>query len=183
MKGIHWILALTLVGGLGLSASATAAQNRQQRTPLSQQERQELERRVRQQFDHRLREGLGLNQEEQQQFQRLIQDYRDRRLELSLERRQLQVRLRREGRRQDLTDDEARVMLQASLELADREATLLREEQAALLEILSPAQLVQLYQWREALTQRLRRLQGRGDPGSGTGLFDPGGGLGLGPIV
>ncbi len=154
-----WLMSAVV---LSLTALPLQAQqpNRMQRTPLTQEQRQELERRVRQQFDQRMREDLGLNADEQARFQRLVQDFRDRRLELSLERRQLQVRLRREGRREDLTDDEAQEMLDQTLELADREAALFREEQAAFLEILSPAQLVQLYELREALTQRLRRLQG-----------------------
>lgn len=137
--------------------------NRAQRAPLTQQERQELERRVRQQFDQRMRDELGLSPDDQREFMGLVQDFRDRRLELSLEIRQLQVRLRREGRREDLTDDEARLLLDQATELRDREARLFREEQEALLSILGPADLVRLYQWREALTQRLRRLQG-GNP-------------------
>jgi hypothetical protein len=145
--------------------SAQVPQNRSQRPPLSPEERQQLERRVRQQFDQRLREEMGLSEEDQARFLRLVQDFRDRRLELSLAQRQLQVRLRREGRREDLTDDEARGLLEESLRLRDEEAQLFREEQEALLSMLSPAQLVQLYQWREALTQRLRRLQGT-NPGT-----------------
>lgn len=171
----RWAGRVGLVIGL-LLASCTPAlaqrpQNRQQRVPLDPEQRQELERRVRQQLDRRMRQELGLSSEDMGRFQRIVQDYRDRRLELGLERRQLQVRLRREGRRQDLSDAEAQELLAESLELADREAILLREEQAALLTVLSPAQLVRLYQWREAMTQRLRRLRGV-DPGRGGGPPD-----------
>ena len=152
--------ALLLALGLPGVLVAQQPQNRAQRSALSPEERQQLERRVRQQFDQRMREEMGLTSDEQAQFGRLAQDFRDRRLELSLERRQLQIRLRREGRREDLTEDEATEMLQETLRLRDQEAALFREEQEALLTILTAAQLVQLYQWRETLTQRLRRLQG-----------------------
>jgi uncharacterized protein YdiU (UPF0061 family) len=154
-------------------AAASAQQpNRSQRVPLTQQERQELERRVRQQFDQRMRDEMGLSSAEQQRFMALVEDFRDQRLELSLEMRQLQVRLRREGRREDLTDEEAQALLDQAAGLRDREARLFREEQEALLTILGPAQLVKLYQWREAVTQRLRRLQGA-DPGRNDGQGHP----------
>jgi len=45
-----------------------------------------------------------------------------------------------------------------------------------LLTILSAAELVQLYQWRETLLERLRRMQ-RGDPGNGSGSGPPIGSL------
>ena len=163
-----------LLGGAALHAQQP--QNRPRQQQLNQQQRQELERRVRQQFDQRLRAELGLSSETQARFGRLVQDFRDRRLELSLEKRQLQVRLRREGRREDLTDEEAQELLGQSLRLADDEAGLFREEQEALLTILSPAQLVQLYQWRENLMERLRRAQGV-DRGNGNGPGPPIGSL------
>lgn len=171
---------VVLVGLLGavlaLGPLPTAGQQPQSgraRAPLTEQQRQELERRVRQQFDRRMREELGLSQDESTRFQGLVRDFRDRRLELGLARRQLQVRMRREGRRSDLSDSDARQLLAESLALADQEAALLREEQEALLTILSPAQLVRLYEWRESLTQRLRRLRGV-DPGQSR---SPGGSL------
>lgn len=165
----------TVAAMAALIPAAVAAQqpNRSQRVPLTQQERQELERRVRQQFDQRMRDEMGLSSEDQQRFMGLVQDFRDQRLELSLELRQLQVRLRREGRREDLTDDEALALLDQAAALRDREARLFREEQEALLSILGPAQLVKLYQWREALTQRLRRLQGA-NPGGNDMAGNPG---------
>jgi hypothetical protein len=155
------------------AAGVAQQPNRSQRAPLTQQERHQLERRVRQQFDQRMRDEMGLSSEEQLRFMALVQDFRDQRLELSLEMRQLQVRLRREGRREDLTDEEARALLDQAAELRDREARLFREEQEALLSILGPAQLVKLYQWREALTQRLRRLQGA-NPGENDLAGNPG---------
>ena len=165
------ILLVVVIAGWVYPGHLTAQQA--QRGPLTADERQQLERRVRQQFDQRLRDGMGLDSEEEARFGRLVQDFRDRRLELSLEQRLLRVRLRREGRREDLTNDEAREMLDESLRLGDQEAALFREEQAAFLTILDPAQLVQLYQWREALTQRLRRLPGGGGASdSGSGLSD-----------
>ena len=174
-------VVVPLAAALALSFGAVAVhaqqpQNRPRQQQLNQQQRQDLERRVRQQFDQRMREEMGLSSEAQARFTGLVQDFRDRRLELSLEKRQLQVRLRREGRREDLTDAEARELLSQSLQLAEDEAQLFREEQEALLTILSPAQLVQLYQWRESLVERLRRMQ-RGDPGNGNGLGPPIGSL------
>jgi len=168
-RGVLLLAALAI--GLPTVLLAQQPQNRAQRGALSLEERQQLERRVRQQFDQRMRDEMGLTSDEQAQFGRLVQDFRDRRLELSLERRQFQVRLRREGRREDLTDDEASGLLEETLRLRDQESALFREEQEALLTILTPSQLVQLYQWREALTQRLRRFQGNqpgeaGNPGS-----------------
>lgn len=163
--------ALVMLVPAAVSAQQT---NRSQRAPLTQQERQELERRVRQQFDQRMRDEIGLSSDEQQRFMALVQDFRDQRLELSLEMRQLQVRLRRESRREDLTDQEAQALLDRAAELRDREARLFREEQEGLLSILRPTQLVKLYQWREALTQRLRRLQGAGPGGNDAqGYPDP----------
>jgi hypothetical protein len=77
-----------------------------------------------------------------------------------------------------LSEERAREILDDMARLAREEAALLVDEQASLLEILSPPQVVRLYSLRERLGRRIRELGGR-RPGGGPG---PGAGSAPGPI-
>jgi hypothetical protein len=54
------------------------------------------------------------------------------------------------------------------VELSGQEATLFREEQEALLQILSSPQVVRLIMMRQQLGDRIRRLRGGGGRGRGS---------------
>jgi Spy/CpxP family protein refolding chaperone len=62
---------------------------------------------------------------------------------------------------------EAAELLQRMSDLGFEEAELGRAEQEALLEILTPLQVLRLHQMREELGQRIRRLRGQSGRGDG----------------
>jgi hypothetical protein len=76
------------------------------------------------------------------------------------------------GGGQDLTEEEASQILTEMLELSDQEATLFREEQGALLQILSPQEVVRYLVLRQELGDQIRGIRGRGGPGRGRGRQD-----------
>jgi len=64
---------------------------------------------------------------------------------------------------------EATELLQRMSELRLEETELFRAEQEALLEILTPVQVLRLLQMREQLGQRIQRLRGQSGRGDGRG--------------
>ena len=138
--------------------------------------RAELQRQIQQRFTRALEEQLGLEEEETAEVGQVLQSFQERRRELARERQNVRVRLRVLGREElggaELTDESARAALDNLLRVAEEEARLFAEEQAALLEILSPVQVLKLQQLREQMAERLRGLRGgQGRPGGPGGPF------------
>jgi hypothetical protein len=132
-------------------------------------QREEMELRVQARFDNMVREQLGLSDEQVESLQDVVLDFRRRRVEFSQDERAARARVAGLGRGNagDLTDDEASEILRDMRELSGEEASLFREEQEALLEILSPAQVVRFIVMRQQLGDRIRGLRGRGGPPRG----------------
>ena len=68
-----------------------------------------------------------------------------------------------------MLEDEAGAvdLLTRMIETKEMEVQLLREEQEALLDVLTPGQVARFFQLREEVGNRVRRLQGRGVGGMG----------------
>jgi Spy/CpxP family protein refolding chaperone len=85
------------------------------------------------------------------------------------------------------SDDEARTLLDQMQKLQFDEAKLFQSEQEALLQVLTPSQLVRFHALREQMGRRIQQLRGGpgmsgrrgpgggpgGPPGSAPDLFDP----------
>jgi len=162
-----WGAVLALTASLALAGSVQA----QQRPPG---DRARMEEEVRQRFEQLMFRELGLDEESGRVVAETLRSFRPARAELAQRRRRLQRRM--EGTGALLAEDEAREVLAGLAGLAREEADLLVQEQSALLEILSPPQVVRLYGLREAFGARLRQLRDRRGPGG-----SPGGGMGRVP--
>ena len=134
--------------------------------------RADMELRIQARFDNLVREDLDLGDDQMRRLQEAVGDFNNRRLEFAQRERVSRGRVGRlggAGRGVGLTEEEASAILAEMLELGDQEATLRREEQEALLEILSPQQVVRYIVMRQRLGDQIRGVRGRGGPGRGRG--------------
>lgn len=151
---------------LCLVAAPVDAQDRRDRRPSSD-ERQEMERRARAQMSRMIREELDLTEAEYEPISAVMDRYGDQRRNLARSERELRRELEAllEGRVEDTT--EASSVLGRLVELREQEASIFREEQEALLEHLTPTQVLQLHSLREQISRRIRELRGRRGGGDG----------------
>lgn len=157
---------------------------------LRPQERQQLERRVRARFAEMMRQRLGLSSEEAQRLNATVESFMERRQRIVADEEALRLRMEAIAQEEEPTDAEARTLLASMRELREAEVRLFREEQEALLQVLSPVQLVRFHAMRQQLGQRIQQLRGGmgpgpGGPPAGRGAPPPGGdwpdGSGYGP--
>lgn len=143
-----------------LLALPLEAQDRRERRP-SAEERQEMERRARAEMSRMIREELGLTEAEYEPVSAVMERFSDERRALARSERGLRRDLEAllEGRAEDTSD--AAEVLQRLVELRQLEADIFRQEQEALLEHLTPPQVLQLHQLRERISRRIRELRGR----------------------
>jgi Spy/CpxP family protein refolding chaperone len=162
---------LGVVVALGLWVlvpSAVVAQRSQGRQEI---DRAQLEERVRAQMGRLMRERLGLDEAEAERLSEVVRGFDGRRRELFAEeqaaRRRVEAVLRDGGD----DEDEARELITSMWELRREEAELFREEQEALLDVLTPLQVLRLQELRQDLGQRIRALGGGrgGRPGLAPG--------------
>ncbi len=145
--------------------------------------REQMERRVQQRFQERVAQELGLDQEQRRTLAGVAGEFQAERRDLV--RRELQLRRRLATTGTLLSDEQARAALAEMLEVQEAEASLLRREQARLLEFMSPGQVVRFFSLRGELAEQIRRLQG-GGPGLGGGAGArgaPPGPLGRAPVA
>ena len=146
MRRVLWIL---LIGSLLLPAPGSA-----QAGPP----RAELQERVRRAFLERIRTELDLSRDEGARLRDVLEWSEAERRQVAFETRQIRLDTER-----FLTgggdDAEARALLDARERLQERERALFREEQERLLEVISPAQVVRLYEMREQFVRRLQQLR------------------------
>ena len=137
--------------------------------------RADMELRVQARFDNLVRQNLGLGDDQMRRLQEVVGNFTTQRLQFSQRERSTRARAGRlggPGGGQDLTEEEASQILTEMLELSDQEATLFREEQEALLQILSPQEVVRYLVLRQELGDEIRGIRGRGGPGRGRGRQD-----------
>jgi Spy/CpxP family protein refolding chaperone len=153
-------LAAALITALILVPPGVQAQNRGDRA----QDRQQMEQRFRRQMARMIEERLGLDDGQSQTLSEVIRGFEGRRRELG--RAEMAVRRRVEALMLEGGNDEAEaeVLLSRLIELRAEEARLFADEQAALLEVLSPVQVLQLQSLREEMGRRIRALRGRDGP-------------------
>jgi Spy/CpxP family protein refolding chaperone len=165
--------ALLAVAMVPLAATAQGGDRR----PAG--DRAQLEERVRAQMARVMRERLGLTEEQATRLSDVTQTFENQRREIfameQATRRRVEALLLEGGSNQD----EARELIGRMGDLREREARLFREEQDALLDVLTPVQVLRLQELRQDLGRRIRALGGRdgqqGGPGAERGAR-PGGG-------
>jgi len=174
-----------MVGALALMFLTTApALDAQVRGRRGQQgpggEHSEMSEAIQQRFQSAVRERLELDDETTRRLGVLVREFGRQRADLARRQRQARTRVRMLGRVErggaELTEESARAALEELLAIAAEEVELFRSEQAALLEILTPVQLLKLQQLREEMAERLRRMRGRGGPDAGGRSDRPRGG-------
>jgi len=178
-RGGRWAAAMWTLGVCVALASPPPAEG--QRTPPRPgdgrgPDREMLEQRVRAQMGRMMRQRLGLNEEEAARLSEVVQDFDGRRRELlrleQATRRRVEALLLEGG--EDAA--EGRELLERMSDLRVREAELFREEQEALLDVLTPVQVLELQTLRQELGQRIRTLRGGrgGRPPGASGPIGPG---------
>jgi Spy/CpxP family protein refolding chaperone len=162
--GVRGVLVALLVAA---AVAWPAVLEAQQRAPQLRrgQDREQLEQRIRAQMGRMMQERLGLDEAQAASLAEVVQDFDVRRRELfALEQA---TRRRVEALLLEGNGDEAEAteLMERMVELRLREAELFREEQGALLDVLTPTQVLRLQALRQELGQRIRAL--RGGPGGG----------------
>jgi Spy/CpxP family protein refolding chaperone len=158
-----WIVAI-LAAALTTLAPAVEAQ---QRGPGRRPGRAELEGRVRAQFGRMVRERLALTPEQATRLGEIVDGFREDRMRLAQEDEALRARTRALILEGGDSEAEARDILDRLHALRLEEARLFRSEQEALLEVLSPSQVLQFHTLREQMGQRIRQLRGGPGPPGG----------------
>ncbi len=132
--------------------------------------RADMELRVQARFDNLVREELNLGDDQWRQLQEVVGAFNTRRREFLQSERGTRARVGRlggPGGGRELTEEEASAILAEMLELSDQEATLFREEQEALLQILTAPEVVRYIIMRQQQGDLIRNIRGRGGPGRG----------------
>jgi len=152
----RWVSFAVLVAALSAPGSAHA---QQQRRRDQQPDRAQIEQRIRAQMGRMMQERLGLSEEEAARLSTVVQQFDDRRRELV--RREQEARRRAEEITAGGGDaSEARQLLERQAQLRLEEAQLFGEEQRALLDVLTPAQVLELQDLRQDIGRRIRALRG-----------------------
>lgn len=158
MRAARWSSLVLVLGLLAAPLGADAQRG-------GPQDRERLEQRIRAQMGRLMQQRLALDEEEAGRLSEVVQSFDGRRRQLARRefetRRQVEALLEADG---DQT--EALRLLELQIELRVEEAELFREEQEALLSVLSPAQVLELQELRQDIGRRIRNLRGGGRPDS-----------------
>jgi Spy/CpxP family protein refolding chaperone len=165
-----------LVIALGLWALLPPAVDAQRIQERREVDRAQLEERVRAQMGRLMRERLGLDEAEAERLSEVVRGFDVRRRELFTQEQEARRRVEAVLGGDDA--EEARELITRMWELRQEEAELFREEQEALLDVLTPIQVLRLQELRQDLGQRIRALGGGRGGRSGVA---PGAGPSRGP--
>lgn len=165
-----------------LMIAPLSAQDRRDR-PHTPQEREEMEQRFRARMGRMVQERLGLSDEELVSLQEVTEGFQEQRRSLWRSEQATRRRVEALVLEEDADQAEARELLTRLTELRREESRLFEEEQEALLQVLTPMQVLELRALREQISRRMRSLRGRrGGPGNvdapigvGLSLMHPGG--------
>lgn len=116
---------------------------------------------------------LGLNEEQAEELSAIAREYEGRRHALAREEREARDRAVALLATETPDDSASAALLDHFVALRIREAELVREEQVRLQEMLSPGQVLQLYELRVEIGRRIRAIRNRG--GDDEGRRRPGG--------
>jgi Spy/CpxP family protein refolding chaperone len=145
-----------LVAAVAGPAGAAAQAGTQGRP--SPQDREQIERRIRAQMGRMMQQRLGLDEQEAARLSDVVQSFESRRRELFTQEQATRRRVEALLLERSTNQAEARTLLGRMVELRRQEVSLYEEEQAALLQVLTPTQVLQLQSLRQDLGQRIRAL-------------------------
>ena len=161
-KATRWMPLLLLLTAMAAPSAADAQRRRDGEPP----NREEIEQRIRAQMGRMMQERLGLDQAEAERLSEVVRSFDGQRRDLA--QREFQTRRQVEALMDGGGNDrEARALLEQQAELRMQEAELFRDEQEALLEVLSPAQVLELQDLRQDIGRRIRALRGGGSSDDG----------------
>lgn len=165
--------ALLAAAGLMLLTGAGPLGAQQSRGGEDREDRTRLEERIRARIGQIMRERLELDSAEEATLSATVREFEARRRELSATEREARRRIDEllEG---DVPESEAQALLRQMVEVRAAEADLFREEQARLVEVLGSARVLEFYELRRQIGQRIRAIRerrrgddDRGPPGPG----------------
>lgn len=162
-RATHVYFSLGMIAVALLCAAPLDAQRGPEGRRGGGQDRAQLEQRMRAQIARVMKERFGLTDEQAVRLGEIDQDFGLRRRELA--RSEQAARRRVEALLIEESGDEveAQELLERMVQLRLQEVDIFREEQAALLEVLTPTQILEMQSLREQLGQRIRALRSRGD--------------------
>jgi Spy/CpxP family protein refolding chaperone len=154
---IKWIPIAFLIA-LVASPDSAHAQRRRGDPP----DRAQIEQRVRAQMGRMMQERLGLDEAQVASLSEVVQAFEGRRRELAQREQATRRRVDELTEADDGNDAEALRLVRLQVELRVEEAQLFGSEQDALLEVLTPRQVLELQELRDDLGRRIRALRGGG---------------------
>lgn len=153
-------LLVAMLFALAAAPDAADAQRRRGDPP----DRAQLEQRMRAQMGRMMQERLGLDEEQAARLSEVVQSFEGQRRALA--RREQEARRRVDALAgADGDEPEALELLRLQAQLRVEEASLVRAELDALLQVLTPRQVLALQAMREDLGRRIRDLRGGGRDG------------------
>lgn len=168
----RWPTAVLLVvASCALLTAPLSGQDRRERRgpPVN---RQELEQRLRTQMTRIIQERLELTDEESERLSQVMEHFQEERRTLARSEQATRRRVE-EVTAEEGDDAEARELLDRLVELRAEESRLFQAEQEALLDVLTPTQVLRLHALREQMGRRIRALRGR-RPGGDAARRPPG---------
>lgn len=167
---------------LALATSVAPPELQAQNRDRGDRNREEMEQRFRRQMTRLIQDRLGLDDEESARLSEVVSGFEGRRRELGRAERAVRQRVEDLVGENPQNGGEAERLLTRMIELRQEESRLYAEEQAALLEVLTPMQVLQLQALRAEMGRRIRSLRGGdgrrrgGDHGRGglAARFSPG---------
>jgi hypothetical protein len=163
---IRWISLIVLSAMVVLAAPGSGSaqapgapqgprSGSQQGREMSREEREALVERTREMYSARMARELRLTPEQSAALQEIFSAYEGPRREIAAQKR----RVIGEAQRLPIgagSEERALALLAENSRIREREATLLREEEARLLQVLSPSQVLALQIFREQLSDQIR---------------------------
>jgi chromosome segregation ATPase len=169
-------IVVTAAGLMMLLAGAVPLMAQQSPDARDRADRTRLEERIRARIGQIMRERLELDSAEEATLSATVREFEGRRRELSATEREARRRIDEllEGQ---VPESEAEALLSRIVEVRAAEAELFREEQARLVEVLGPARVLEFYELRREIGQRIRAIRERRRGDDEPGRRGPGGGV------
>jgi hypothetical protein len=164
-KGILPVAVLSLLLPLMFIPEGVIAQSGSSAQQSQQMSRQQMQAQIMEEFERRMARELRLSREEFREVQAVLRAMREERSELFQRQRAHHARLQSFGASGG-TDAEAREILREARSLRARTARIEAEEEARLLELMSPSQLLRFQFMRAEFNEQIRRMQRPGRPPS-----------------
>jgi Spy/CpxP family protein refolding chaperone len=157
------LLVGALMGGLMVTPPVDAQRGGDGRRGEGRPDRAALEQRMRAQTARMMSERLGLTEDQAERLSEVTQRFSVRRRELGRSERATRGRVDALMLEEAEDNVQAQELLNRMRELRALEGALAQEEQEALLEVITPIQILKMQSLREALGRRIRSLRGSRD--------------------